>query len=46
MYHVTLWRVRVTTFALETQQYVPLFIVGVDVTVNNIKRFSDAMEMQ
>jgi hypothetical protein len=35
-YYVTLWRVRVTTVAVQTQKYV-LCIVELHVTVNNIK---------
>ena len=42
---VTLWRVRVTNFAMETQHYIP-FLVGVYVAVNNLKEFSFAMEIQ
>jgi hypothetical protein len=42
---VKLLRVRLTSFAMETQHYVP-FLVGVLVAVNNIKEFSVAMEIQ
>ena len=42
---VKLWRVHVTTFAMETQHYVP-FLVGVYVAVSNVKEFSVAMEIQ
>ena len=47
MYKVILWRVPVTIIAMETQQYLPFFILnGVGVAVKNLKVFIVAMKMQ
>ena len=45
-YNVTLWLIRLTIVAIETQQYFPFIVVGENVAINSVKVFIVAMVTQ
>ena len=45
-YNVTLWRIRIPTVVMKTQQCLPfVLLLNLHMAVNNIKPLSPAMEM-